>query len=216
MIFFEFQSFRVMWRAVLNDKPGFSMQDAISSLRVVGIWDEVVYNVAKSLPKSLQCAIINGTSIADVQTGPGTYPPSRKMGTGSFLEVKRPGRGADHPPPSKCRGQERVGLYLYSPSRPSWPVMGAPLAFTSIAVHDAPKCRCRCQKQYTMPQVRSLLCSEEPVYFVASRHVNNSLRLNIPLSFVAATILLLRWKQTAISQRRSPLICSLFTNLYAV
>ena len=49
------------------------------------------------------------------------------MGTGSFPRVKRPGRGADHPPPSKCRGQERVGLYLYYPSVPSWPVMGAPL-----------------------------------------------------------------------------------------
>ena len=47
------------------------------------------------------------------------------MGTGSFAGVKRPGRGADHPPPSKCRGQERVGLYFYSPSGPSWPVMGA-------------------------------------------------------------------------------------------
>ena len=37
------------------------------------------------------------------------------MGTGSLLKVKRPGRGADHPSLSKCRGQERVGLYLYSP-----------------------------------------------------------------------------------------------------
>jgi hypothetical protein len=34
------------------------------------------------------------------------------MGTGSFPGVKRPGRGADHPPPSKCRGHERVGLYI--------------------------------------------------------------------------------------------------------
>ena len=54
------------------------------------------------------------------------------MGTGSFLGVKRPGRGADHPPPSKCRGQERVGLYLYSPSGPSWPVMEAPLLVRSF------------------------------------------------------------------------------------
>ena len=30
-------------------------------------------------------------------------------------------------PPSKCRGQERVGLYLYSPSGPSWSVRGAPI-----------------------------------------------------------------------------------------
>ena len=46
------------------------------------------------------------------------------MGTGSFPGVKRPGRGADHPPPSKRRGNDRVELYLYSPSRPSWPVLG--------------------------------------------------------------------------------------------
>ena len=62
-----------------------------------------------------------------VQTGPGAYPGSSTMGTGSLPGVKRPGRGADPPPTSKCRGQERVGLYLYSPSGPSWPVMGAPL-----------------------------------------------------------------------------------------
>ena len=61
---------------------------------------------------------------ASVQTDPGAHPASCTMGTGSFQGVKRPGRGADHPPPSKCRGQERVGLYLYSPSGPSWPVMG--------------------------------------------------------------------------------------------
>ena len=46
------------------------------------------------------------------------------MGTGSFPWVKRPGRGADHPPPRKRRGHERVELYLYSPSGPSWPVLG--------------------------------------------------------------------------------------------
>ena len=77
---------------------------------------------------------------ASVQTGPGTYPASCTMGTGSFPGVKRPGRGADHPPPSKCRGQERVGLYLYPPpSGPSWPVMGATLPFTSPIRADRPK-----------------------------------------------------------------------------
>ena len=65
---------------------------------------------------------------APVHTGPVAQPASCTMGTGSFPGVKRPGRGADHPPPSKCRGQERVELYLYSPSGPSWPVMGAPLS----------------------------------------------------------------------------------------
>jgi hypothetical protein len=44
--------------------------------------------------------------------------------------VKRPGRGADHPPPSMCRGHERVELYLYSHSGPSWPVIGRTFTFT--------------------------------------------------------------------------------------
>ena len=54
------------------------------------------------------------------------------MGIGSFPGVKRPGRCADHPPPSKCRGHERVGLYLYSPSGPQWPVIGRTFTFTLI------------------------------------------------------------------------------------
>ena len=52
-----------------------------------------------------------------------TQPPVQWVPALS-LGVKRPGRGADHPPPSKCRGHERLGLYLYSPSAPQWPVIG--------------------------------------------------------------------------------------------
>jgi hypothetical protein len=58
------------------------------------------------------------------------------MGTGSFLGVKRPGRGVDHPPPSSAEVKERVELYIYSPSGPSWPVLGStvplPLMFQSL------------------------------------------------------------------------------------
>jgi hypothetical protein len=39
---------------------------------------------------------------AHVQTGPEAHPASCAMGTGSFPGVKRPGRGADHPPPSSA------------------------------------------------------------------------------------------------------------------
>jgi hypothetical protein len=35
---------------------------------------------------------------APVQTGRGAHPASCTMGSGSFLGVKRPGRGVDHPP----------------------------------------------------------------------------------------------------------------------
>ena len=68
--------------------------------------------------------------------GPGTYPASCTMGIGSFPGVKRQRRGANHPPPSKCRGHETVGLYLYCTSGPSWPVMGAPLPFHLYFVHN--------------------------------------------------------------------------------
>jgi hypothetical protein len=59
-----------------------------------------------------------------VQTSPGAHPDFYTMGTGPFLGVKRPGCGVDHPPPSSAEVKERVELYLYSPSGPSWPFLG--------------------------------------------------------------------------------------------
>jgi hypothetical protein len=64
---------------------------------------------------------------APVQTCPGAHPASYTMGTGSFLGVKRPGRGVDHPLPSSAGVKERVELYICSTSGPSWPVIGWPL-----------------------------------------------------------------------------------------
>ena len=72
---------------------------------------------------------------APAQTGPGSHPASYTMGTGSFLGVKRPGRGVDHPPSSSAEVNERVELYLYSTSGPSWPVLGRPLPSTSFRKH---------------------------------------------------------------------------------
>jgi hypothetical protein len=42
----------------------------------------------------------------------------------SFQGVKRPWRGVDHPPSSSAEVKERVELYLYFPSGPSWHVLG--------------------------------------------------------------------------------------------
>jgi hypothetical protein len=61
---------------------------------------------------------------APVQTGPGVHSACYTMGTGSFPRVKRPGRGVDHPPPSGAEVQERVELYIFSASGPSWCVLG--------------------------------------------------------------------------------------------
>ena len=52
-----------------------------------------------------------------------TQPPVQ-WAPGLSRRLKRPGRGANHPPISKRQAYERVGLYLYSQSGPQWPVIG--------------------------------------------------------------------------------------------
>ena len=49
------------------------------------------------------------------------------MGTGSFQEVKQAGRGVDHPPQSSAEVKKIVKMYFYSPSGPSWSVLGLTL-----------------------------------------------------------------------------------------
>jgi len=52
--------------------------------------------------------------LAEVQTDPGAHPaPSKKRYQLSFLGVKQPGSGVDHPPPSSIE-VKGVELYLYS------------------------------------------------------------------------------------------------------
>ena len=67
---------------------------------------------------------LDGARIESRPNCPGTHPASYTMGTGSFPGGKRPGRGADHPPPSSAEVEERVELYFHSPSGPLWPVIG--------------------------------------------------------------------------------------------
>jgi hypothetical protein len=69
---------------------------------------------------------------APVQTGPEAHRAFYTVGTGSFPRVKRPGLGVDPPPPpppASAEVKERVELYLYSPSGPSWPILGWTLRF---------------------------------------------------------------------------------------
>jgi hypothetical protein len=65
------------------------------------------------------------------------HPPRPALGStqlpiqwvpGLLLGVKR-GRGLDHPHPSSAEVKERVELCFYSPSGPSWPVLGWNLNF---------------------------------------------------------------------------------------
>jgi hypothetical protein len=85
---------------------------------------------------------------APVQTGPWTYPPSYTMYTVSFPGggLKRPGRGFDHPPPSSAKVKERVELY-FSPSGPSWSVMGRNLPFCLLCSCRLSAVALRCGRQ---------------------------------------------------------------------
>jgi len=61
--------------------------------------------------------------LAPLQTGPGAHLASYAVGTGSFLGVNHLGRGINHPAPPSTEFKERVQLYLYSLSVPSWQVI---------------------------------------------------------------------------------------------
>jgi hypothetical protein len=84
---------------------------------------------------------------APVQTGPGTNPASCTVGTGSFLRVKRPGRDVNHPS-SSAEVKERVEVYLYFPSGPSWPLPGRNFSFTSQEEYEWSKWHVRLASAY--------------------------------------------------------------------
>jgi hypothetical protein len=60
----------------------------------------------------------------------GRNQPPIQCGTESFPRAKRSGCGIDHPLTSSAEVKERVELYLYPPSGPSWPVLGRTWPFT--------------------------------------------------------------------------------------
>jgi hypothetical protein len=60
---------------------------------------------------------------AHVQTGPGAHPASCTMGTGFIPGVKRPGRDADHPPPSSAEFEHEQNYTSNPHLGPLWPVI---------------------------------------------------------------------------------------------
>jgi len=65
-----------------------------------------------------------GTRFSTFQTGLGAHPASYLVGARSLPGIEWPGHGIDHPPPYSADVKERVGLYPYSLSGPSWTVVG--------------------------------------------------------------------------------------------
>jgi hypothetical protein len=65
-----------------------------------------------------------------VQTGPATHLVSCTMDTGSLPGVKRPERGADHPPRSSPKVAKGLELYFHLLFVPAWACNGA--SITSV------------------------------------------------------------------------------------
>jgi hypothetical protein len=59
------------------------------------------------------------TTASRTALGP-TQPPIQWIPGALSLEIKRPGREADHSPPSNAKVKEWVKLYFQSPNTPSW------------------------------------------------------------------------------------------------
>jgi hypothetical protein len=75
---------------------------------------------------------------AHVQTGPGVHPASCTMGTGSFPGVNRPGRGADHPPPSSAevtKGSSYSSIHLLGQFRPVTRLLYLTYMFRALLAH---------------------------------------------------------------------------------
>jgi hypothetical protein len=65
-------------------------------LQPVNVW-YILFHLNKLIVNSKKVPV-GARFFAHVQTGPEAHLASCTMGTGSFPRVKRPGRGADHPP----------------------------------------------------------------------------------------------------------------------
>jgi hypothetical protein len=82
------------------------------------------------------------------------------MDTGTLSGVNLPGRGVDHPTSSGADVKERVELYLFSHSGPSWSVLGQTLPCLSLVKTGAgPKPETFCKEAgYVSRQSDTFTC----------------------------------------------------------
>jgi hypothetical protein len=109
----------------------------------------------------------------------------------SFPGIKRPGRGVDPPSPSSAEVKERVRLYLFSPSGPSWPVIGRtlllPLFIYLFILFIHPRTgHCTLvfctQNKVSLHVAVSSILSVSPCLVIF--HISASIRLSFGLPFV--------------------------------
>ena len=78
-------------------------------LSVVGRDSSVGIATRYGLGQSGDRIAVGARFSAPAHTGAEVHPACYTMGTGSFSEVKRPGRCVDHPPPSSVEVKETEG-----------------------------------------------------------------------------------------------------------
>jgi hypothetical protein len=87
-------------------------------------WEATIYELELGTENRRNRIQMRARFSASFQTGLGSHPACYTMSTGTFPGVKRLGHGVDHQSPSSDEVKERIELYLYSTSGPSWPLMG--------------------------------------------------------------------------------------------
>jgi hypothetical protein len=92
---------------------------SVSTVSGYGLDDRSIEVRSPAEAKNFSCNLC-------VQTGSGVHPVSCTMGTGdpSPGAKVRPGRHADHSPPSSPEVMNQYELYILSPQAPSWRVVG--------------------------------------------------------------------------------------------
>jgi hypothetical protein len=143
---------------------------------------------------------------APFQTRSGAHPASYTMGTRSFLGVKRVGYGIVHPPPSSAKVKERVELYLYSTSGPSWPCLGCTLP-VPMYIHLLDRLRFFLQEhvrdiKWTVDNPHNFMqkCGKEPIKAVIE-HVRDgsTVRAFLLPDFYHVTLMLSGIRVSAVS-----------------
>jgi hypothetical protein len=120
--------FKEIWGCVLDSVGselgsvmGFSVSRVSSDSIVSGyVLDDRAFGVrSPAEAKDFSCSFC-------VQTGSGAHPASCTMGTEDPFPGKkaRPGRDADHSPPSSAGVENELELYLLSSQASSWRVVG--------------------------------------------------------------------------------------------
>ena len=135
-------------RATVTKKPPLKMLTIYRKKKKLFLWAGIAQSVQESTM---------GWAVQRPNPGAGkifcTHPALYTMGTRSSPGVKQLWHGINHPPPPTAKVKERVVLYIYSPSGPSWSVLGWTLLYSFF--WNIRTCFCTRLQQYKLHEYKS-------------------------------------------------------------